>query len=111
VPAERHRWARLTLEAHLIKLAGEGRAGMPTASGGSRGHEGTAHAIASRSERAARRQMGAARHIVAAAPGGALGPDRDNGAGKTQLLKLLSGDVWPTPPAVEAIGWAGPKWT
>ena len=21
----------------------------------------------------------------------------DNGAGKTQLLKLLSGDVWPTP--------------
>jgi glyoxylase-like metal-dependent hydrolase (beta-lactamase superfamily II) len=27
VPAERHRWARLTLEAHLIKLAGEGRAG------------------------------------------------------------------------------------
>jgi glyoxylase-like metal-dependent hydrolase (beta-lactamase superfamily II) len=25
VPAERHRWARLTLEAHLIKLAGEKR--------------------------------------------------------------------------------------
>jgi molybdate transport system ATP-binding protein len=23
----------------------------------------------------------------------------DNGAGKTQLLKLLSGDVWPTPPS------------
>jgi glyoxylase-like metal-dependent hydrolase (beta-lactamase superfamily II) len=27
VAVERHRWARLTLEAHLIKLAGEGRAG------------------------------------------------------------------------------------
>ena len=27
VPVDRHRWARLTLEAHLIKLAGEGRAG------------------------------------------------------------------------------------
>jgi glyoxylase-like metal-dependent hydrolase (beta-lactamase superfamily II) len=27
VPVERHRWARLTLEAHLIKLAREGRAG------------------------------------------------------------------------------------
>jgi glyoxylase-like metal-dependent hydrolase (beta-lactamase superfamily II) len=26
VPAERHPWARLTLEAHLIKLAREGRA-------------------------------------------------------------------------------------
>jgi glyoxylase-like metal-dependent hydrolase (beta-lactamase superfamily II) len=26
VPVERHRWARLTLEAHLIKLAGEGTA-------------------------------------------------------------------------------------
>lgn len=26
VPADRHRWARLTLEAHLIKLAGEGHA-------------------------------------------------------------------------------------
>jgi glyoxylase-like metal-dependent hydrolase (beta-lactamase superfamily II) len=26
VPAERHRWARLTLEAHLIKLARDGRA-------------------------------------------------------------------------------------
>jgi glyoxylase-like metal-dependent hydrolase (beta-lactamase superfamily II) len=26
VPADRHRWARLTLEAHLIRLAGEGRA-------------------------------------------------------------------------------------
>ena len=25
VPADRHMWARLTLEAHLIKLAGEGR--------------------------------------------------------------------------------------
>jgi glyoxylase-like metal-dependent hydrolase (beta-lactamase superfamily II) len=25
VPADRHAWARLTLEAHLIKLAGEGR--------------------------------------------------------------------------------------
>ncbi len=25
VGIERHRWARLTLEAHLIKLAGEGR--------------------------------------------------------------------------------------
>ena len=25
VPAERHAWARLTLEAHLIKLAREGR--------------------------------------------------------------------------------------
>jgi Beta-lactamase associated winged helix domain len=25
VPADRHVWARLTLEAHLIKLAGEGR--------------------------------------------------------------------------------------
>jgi glyoxylase-like metal-dependent hydrolase (beta-lactamase superfamily II) len=25
VPADRHQWARLTLEAHLIKLAGEGR--------------------------------------------------------------------------------------
>jgi glyoxylase-like metal-dependent hydrolase (beta-lactamase superfamily II) len=28
VAVERHRWARLTLEAHLIKLAGEGRAGV-----------------------------------------------------------------------------------
>jgi glyoxylase-like metal-dependent hydrolase (beta-lactamase superfamily II) len=27
VPADRHRWARLTLEAHLIKLEREGRAG------------------------------------------------------------------------------------
>jgi len=27
VPADRHSWARLTLEAHLIKLAHEGRAG------------------------------------------------------------------------------------
>jgi glyoxylase-like metal-dependent hydrolase (beta-lactamase superfamily II) len=27
VPVDRHRWARLTLEAHLIKLAGEGGAG------------------------------------------------------------------------------------
>jgi glyoxylase-like metal-dependent hydrolase (beta-lactamase superfamily II) len=27
VAVERHRWARLTLEAHLIKLAREGRAG------------------------------------------------------------------------------------
>ena len=27
VGVERHRWARLTLEAHLIKLAGEGRVG------------------------------------------------------------------------------------
>jgi glyoxylase-like metal-dependent hydrolase (beta-lactamase superfamily II) len=27
VPADRHRWARLTLEAHLIKLARDGRAG------------------------------------------------------------------------------------
>jgi hypothetical protein len=27
VPSDRHRWARLTLEAHLIKLKGEGRAG------------------------------------------------------------------------------------
>jgi hypothetical protein len=27
VAAERHRWARLTLEAHLIKLAREGLAG------------------------------------------------------------------------------------
>jgi glyoxylase-like metal-dependent hydrolase (beta-lactamase superfamily II) len=27
VAVERHRWARLTLEAHLIKLAQEGRAG------------------------------------------------------------------------------------
>ena len=25
VPADRHQWARLTLEAHLVKLAGEGR--------------------------------------------------------------------------------------
>jgi glyoxylase-like metal-dependent hydrolase (beta-lactamase superfamily II) len=27
VAVERHRWARLTLEAHLLKLAREGRAG------------------------------------------------------------------------------------
>jgi Beta-lactamase associated winged helix domain len=25
VPVDRHQWARLTLEAHLIKLAGDGR--------------------------------------------------------------------------------------
>jgi molybdate transport system ATP-binding protein len=28
----------------------------------------------------------------------------DNGAGKTQLLKLLSGDVWPTPTRIAAAG-------
>ena len=28
VPAERHPWARLTLEAHLIKLAREGLAAL-----------------------------------------------------------------------------------
>jgi molybdate transport system ATP-binding protein len=28
----------------------------------------------------------------------------DNGAGKTQLLKLLSGDVWPNPPGKGSVG-------
>src|ERR1700693_3695594 len=31
----------------------------------------------------------------------------DNGAGKTQLLKLLSGDVWPTPGGSAAPGSDG----
>jgi molybdate transport system ATP-binding protein len=37
-------------------------------------------------------------------PGGRWALLGDNGAGKTQLLKLLSGDVWPTPRGV-----AGPR--
>ena len=36
----------------------------------------------------------------------------DNGAGKTQLLKLLSGDVWPTPGGSAAPAACGPRrWT
>lgn len=36
-----------------------------------------------------------------------------NGAGKTQLLKLLAGDVWPTPTGRESrvYGWRGESWT
>jgi iron complex transport system ATP-binding protein len=30
----------------------------------------------------------------------------DNGAGKTQLLKLLCGDIWPTPKARAVVGGA-----
>ena len=35
-----------------------------------------------------------------------------NGAGKTQLLKLIAGSVWPTPPAREArlYRWKGELW-
>ncbi|EQD31671.1 ABC transporter-like domain protein, partial [mine drainage metagenome] len=36
----------------------------------------------------------------------------DNGAGKTQLLKLVAGSVWPTPdrPGVREYIWRGERW-
>ena len=63
VPADRHSWARLTLEAHLIKLVREGRVGERNGIWRlSRRMKArlaiSLHAV----ERAARRQVGVARH-------------------------------------------------
>jgi len=72
VPADRHQWARLTLEAHLIKLLREGRVRELNGIWRLRPPdqaEGAPCRIAALVERAARRPLGIARHHLAAAAG------------------------------------------
>ena len=92
VPTDRHPWARLTLEAHLIKLGAKGKPRQRTVSGGA-SREGaplrvSLHAVSVRRGK----QVGAPGYLArargAAERWALVG---ENGAGKTQLLKLLAG--------------------
>ena len=105
VPADRHQWARLTLEAHLIKLVRDGRVASATESGSPAAHEGATGGIAARASSVRRGDKWVLRDITwRLRPGERWALLGDNGAGKTQLLKLLSGDIWPTPARVATGG-------
>ncbi len=77
VPTDRHVWARLTLQAHLIKLARESKVERARrASGGSQADDGAPGGIAARGERAARARVGAQGHHARARARRALGAHR-----------------------------------
>jgi ABC-type multidrug transport system fused ATPase/permease subunit len=112
VAPERHVWARLTLEAHLIKLAREPR-GERDGAGGSASHEERLaillHAVSVR-----RGHKWVLRDISwRLRPGERWALLGDNGASKTSCSSL-SGDVWPTPgkePAARSRGHDGAECT
>ncbi len=97
--AERHRWARLTLEAHLIKLAREGRVGEHDGVWRtSVADESSAERVAARGERAARRQMGVARHHAGASkPASAGRSSATTAPARRSCSSCCARDVWPTP--------------
>ena len=117
MPADRHPWARLTLEAHLIKLAREGRVGERNGIWRLSAHEGARWRSSLRAvERAARRQwVLARRHLAARARASAGRCWATTAPARRSCSSCLSGDVWPTPTRLAgadraaAIGWAAPR--
>ena len=98
VPAERHGWARLTLQAHLIKLARESKVSEQDGVWRVDRRMTERLGVSLRAVSVRRGREWALKDVtLELAPGGRWALLGENGSGKTQLLKLLAGDVWPTP--------------